>query len=122
MQCQKCGYCCRTLILEAEYTDGLREPRIFKEGMMLNLDDPFEERLWSLNGKIDWACIFLDRSTNLCTIYDTRPLMCQGFEAGNDQRCGLCDGHQRESVGHKNILADCFAGDGDPIGRTVREK
>lgn len=82
MNCQKCGYCCMTLILEASYEDGKREPRIFKEGTMLNLDDPLEERVWSINGfeTKDFPCIFLDQETNLCTIYRTRPQMCRDFE------------------------------------------
>jgi Fe-S-cluster containining protein len=32
-----------------------------------------------LNGD-DLACMFLDQATNLCTIYDTRPLACRLFE------------------------------------------
>jgi Fe-S-cluster containining protein len=98
MKCNKCGYCCQTLILEASYEDGKREPRIFTEGMMLNLDDPLEERLWSLNGTQEFPCIYLDLKTNRCTIYKTRPQMCRDFEAGNDARCGQCDGKERLKV------------------------
>ena len=50
--CSKCGLCCRSLG---------RNP-IFRE---LGLDPG--------NG----ICVFLDQATNLCTIYEDRPLICR---------------------------------------------
>lgn len=53
-QCSKCGACCRNLdksIHFAEYHSG------------------------------DGVCMYLDDSTNLCTIYEQRPLLCNIDEA-----------------------------------------
>src|SRR5271163_4166163 len=83
----RCGECCRRLIIEAEVEDAKREPRIAERGGPIYQD----ERLtvsgrreligYLLNGTGgDTACVFLDQATNLCGIYDTRPLACRLFD------------------------------------------
>lgn len=47
-----------------------------------------------LNAK-DGPCAFLDRQTNLCTIYDSRPLICRLFD---------CEGEDRERLIELGIL------------------
>lgn len=88
----RCGECCRRLILEASLEDGLIEPRI-KE--LCGPIREFGEQIgYMLNAK-DGPCIFLDRQTNLCTIYETRPLMCKLFD---------CDGEDRTRMVELGIL------------------
>jgi Fe-S-cluster containining protein len=47
---------------------GRREP----EGYLLNRED--------------LACVFLDQGKNLCTIHETRPLVCRPFACGSERR------------------------------------
>jgi hypothetical protein len=49
-----------------------------------------------LNNREDLACVFLDRRTNLCSIYDTRPLTCRLFD---------CDGAGSEQLIELGILS-----------------
>jgi Fe-S-cluster containining protein len=74
----KCGNCCEQLILEASHRDAEREPRIkakcqpfrdFEDVVGYYLNDPANEH----------ACHFFNREARLCTIYETRPLMCRLF-------------------------------------------
>jgi hypothetical protein len=89
----RCGECCRSLILEALPEDALVEPRIAAECETLR--GMYDEMAgYLLNGK-DGPCVFLDRVTNLCTIHDTRPLMCRLFN---------CDGEGREQLIELGIL------------------
>ena len=41
------------------------------------------------------ACTFLNETTNLCSIYDTRPWVCRVFD---------CDGNEREELIQLGIL------------------
>jgi Fe-S-cluster containining protein len=89
----RCAECCRKLLIEVLVEDAEREPRIKErgspiytpaeltgtgrkelEGYLLNRED---------NG---YACAFLDQATNLCTIYETRPLACQLFDCAGEGR------------------------------------
>jgi Fe-S-cluster containining protein len=83
----RCAECCRHLILEALPQDALVEPRI-KEWCEEVRDFPDDEPGYLLNGP-DGPCVFLDQRTNLCTIYETRPLMCRLFN---------CDGQDRDKL------------------------
>ncbi len=99
----RCGECCRRLLIEADLEDAKREPEIAERG------DPIYEdpRLtasgkreligYLLNNKVrgDMACVFLDQGTNLCTIWQTRPLLCRLFD---------CDGEGRERLIQLGIL------------------
>jgi Fe-S-cluster containining protein len=82
----RCGDCCRYMILEALAEDAIVEPRI-KECSPIYQD----ERLtasgtreligYLLNSPENGgACAFLERATNMCQIYETRPLMCRLFD------------------------------------------
>lgn len=79
----RCGRCCEELLIETSLRDAEREPRIEAEcspiisdftgvretiGYLLN--DPTKHH----------TCHFLDAPTKLCTIYDTRPLVCRVFD------------------------------------------
>jgi len=81
MKCQRCGACCRTLLVECDYDDCVREPRLLKPST-----NPHGLSLADLEGgekciKL-WRCRFLGPD-NLCTIYATRPQECRDFEPGN---------------------------------------
>lgn len=82
VQCDcRCGRCCEQLIIEASLRDGEREPRI---KALPTLKGFTEEPIgYLLNGK-DGPCVFLDRQTKLCTIHDTRPLVCRLFNCPDD--------------------------------------
>jgi Fe-S-cluster containining protein len=96
----RCGKCCRRLIIEVGLEDAAREPRIGERGSPIfaptELTGSGERELegYLLNGK-DLACVFLDKDTNLCTIYETRPLTCRLFD---------CDGEGREQLINLGIL------------------
>jgi Fe-S-cluster containining protein len=85
----RCGECCRRLILEALPEDALVEPRI-KEQCEEIRNFPGDEPGYLLNGA-DGPCVFLDQATSLCTIYDTRPLMCRLFSCDGDDRNKLIE-------------------------------
>ena len=73
-QC-RCGQCCRRLIIEVGLEDAQREPRIKECGSPIRgFSDEVEGYLLNSHEN-DYACAFLDRATNLCTIYPTRPLL-----------------------------------------------
>lgn len=84
----RCGNCCEGLLLEASLRDAEREPRI-KECSPIVDDIRTGERetiAYLLNDSANaGACRFFNRSTRLCTIYETRPLMCRVFD------CSECE-------------------------------
>ncbi|ODU02548.1 MAG: hypothetical protein ABS79_00290 [Planctomycetes bacterium SCN 63-9] len=89
-ECDRCGLCCRQLIIEIAHVDVVREPRLL----------PPATRLLDGNGAIsyesDWdkeyglacgsshPCPMLAED-GLCSIYPTRPNVCVSFEAGSAQ-------------------------------------
>ena len=92
----RCGECCRHLIIEASVEDAEREPKIKERGdpiyLPAELTGTGEKELegYLLNDKEkDYACTFLDQSTNLCSIYETRPWVCRVFD---------CDGEGKEQL------------------------
>jgi Fe-S-cluster containining protein len=83
----RCGECCRPLIIEVGLADAEREPEITKRGSPIRvpaeLSASGQEELagYLLNSPVnDNACAFLDQTTNLCSIYDTRPWVCRVFD------------------------------------------
>lgn len=87
-ECDRCGACCKTFIVEAEYVDAVREPRLFeiapvdltllREGshaIMLGCRKEVGSPL---------VCQFFDEMSG-CGIYPTRPNACVAFEAGSEQ-------------------------------------
>lgn len=81
-ECDKCGLCCKHLLVETDALDVLREPKI-------NQVAPIQSRrkLSVLNGCWIIAgpgkpCSFLAKDNN-CSIYNSRPLTCVSFQAGS---------------------------------------
>ena len=88
----RCGECCRQLLIEVELEDAVREPRIRELGSPTYTDERLtrsgkrELEGYLLNSRDGMACVFLDRQTNLCTIYETRPLACRVFDCDREGR------------------------------------
>jgi Fe-S-cluster containining protein len=92
-ECDKCGACCQgNLIVEADDLDLMREPRLIEsdphwrgrttEAVLHELQLEFGKAILIACGR---ACAFLG-ADNLCSIYPTRPNVCVGMQAG-DQQC-----------------------------------
>lgn len=84
-RCDNCGACCKTLIVEANYLDAMREPRLYE----IFTGDKSDLRLgghcvmlYDIEKK---QCPFLDESCK-CSIYLTRPNECVAVEPG-DAKC-----------------------------------
>jgi len=98
----RCGECCRHLLIEVGLEDAEREPRI-KEAEPIydppELTNSGRKELvgYLLNDINDkgHACRFLNQTTNLCSIYETRPWACRVFD---------CDGDGREQLIELGIL------------------
>ncbi len=87
-KCQRCGTCCRELVLEVTGLDVLREPR------WQPFIEPYRDidyRDWRSNpGEVlfivtSQVCPFL--RDDRCTIYPQRPDMCVAFRPIKDNRC-----------------------------------
>ncbi|MSR60789.1 MAG: YkgJ family cysteine cluster protein [Planctomycetaceae bacterium] len=81
----RCGDCCEQLIIEVSLRDAEREPRIrecsqirgfIDEPVGYLLNDPANEHAYR----------FFDRTTRLCTIHETRPLVCRLFDCGSPDK------------------------------------
>lgn len=117
MICLRCGACCRFYIVECDWFDAVREPRLIAEQGLtpkarelgLRYDGPLTladlesgERCIMLAG-IE-PCRF-QGADNRCTIYPTRPNSCVGFLPGSDQcrearkACGYEDHNSIEGAG-----------------------
>ena len=90
-ECDRCGACCRSVIVEAGYYDALREPRLYSIGR----PDPgllrSGEACIMLYDTTTRACPFLGVSSQgqgatECRIHATRPLVCVMVEPG-DAKC-----------------------------------
>lgn len=84
--CQCCGACCRTLIIEANGLDVIREPRIAEDCPVLDGNDPGSDPTtwsWSVAVGSYEPCPFL--GSEGCSIYPTRPADCVGMEPGGPQ-------------------------------------
>lgn len=93
-KCQKCGHCCRNLIVEIEKLDVIREPRLL-EGVLNSEPLDFNGEPRDIYG-LKIPCPFLMKN-NQCSIYPTRPNVCVGFNFGSSQ----CKYDRRESVSSK---------------------
>jgi Fe-S-cluster containining protein len=95
----RCAECCRRLIIEVLPQDAEREPKIRERGspLLASPDENGHREVvgYVLNSRDDIACVFLDRDTNLCTIHETRPLLCRLFD---------CDGEGREQLIELGII------------------
>lgn len=86
----RCGNCCRRLLIEVDAEDARREPKIAERcspiytAAEITKSGRRELQGFFLNSKAnDFACAFLDQATNLCTIYETRPLICRLFDCND---------------------------------------
>lgn len=92
--CDKCGACCKHLIIEIDWVDVQREPLLravtepFRIPLGMHLEDEDGEPVSNPDPYMAGAmlacgsqCPMLG-AENLCTIYPTRPTCCVGFEAG----------------------------------------
>ena len=87
-ECDCCGACCKgKLIVEADYIDVLREPRLLDAdvtGRHPTLDELADDDGRCILLAANQACRFLSPDGR-CTIYPTRPTDCVGMEAGDEQ-------------------------------------
>jgi Fe-S-cluster containining protein len=88
-ECDQCGTCCKgTVIVEADYLDARREPRLLETQIgpcivsQRELEE--EDKVLLLACGLDLPCRCLDPE-NRCSIYPTRPNACAAFEAGSRQ-------------------------------------
>ena len=97
-ECDKCGACCKRLIVECDELDLMREPKLQSADRYYK-DTTYDQALTVLQEGLDkaivicGACPFLDWE-NLCSIYPTRPNACVAMQAG-DEQCQLA----REAAG-----------------------
>lgn len=86
-ECDRCGACCRgTLIVEAYYLDAVREPRVLGAdvtGRRTTIEELTDEDRCILLAA-NHPCRFLS-AEGCCTIYPTRPNVCVGMQAGDEQ-------------------------------------
>jgi Fe-S-cluster containining protein len=92
----RCAACCKRLIIEVNLEDAEREPMIKEKGSPIYgpPDTESSERElegYLLNGRQDMACVFLNPETDLCTIYESRPLTCRLFDCEGEGREQLID-------------------------------
>lgn len=80
-KCKQCGACCRYWIIEADWLDAIREPRLLGADCTHAVSWP---KCIVLAAGQNFPCRFLG-SDNRCTIYPTRPNVCVGFEPGGEQ-------------------------------------
>ena len=94
--CDACldpGHCCRDLPLRGGGV-GAKGERVdmpmsheTAEHVMLRMGLPFRPLYLDEDGLWRWGCTALDPSTGRCTIYETRPHVCQIYEPGCDSLC-----------------------------------
>ena len=86
-ECDNCGACCKSLIVEADYNDAQREPRLYQIDPHINKQElRAGNHSIKLYDSITHACPFLSPDSNLCGIYSTRPNECVSVEPG-DAKC-----------------------------------
>jgi len=90
-ECDQCGACCKAFIVEAQYLDILREPRIQELKPDLRMADAVDKwwnRAIVLYDIETRQCPFLSEcdGKHSCQIYPTRPNQCVALEPG-DAKC-----------------------------------
>ena len=87
-ECDRCGACCKQLIVEIDELDLVREPRLIPLAQAFRVPDGMELR--ADDGGSQRPCPVLGPD-NRCTIYPTRPNCCVAFRAGSEQ-CQMARG------------------------------
>jgi Fe-S-cluster containining protein len=94
--CTQCGACCRCFPIFASHSDAQREPRIQAETRQLEEYLRTEDKAYQMYPlPFHEACAFL-KTDQLCQIYETRPEVCRGFEAGSAQ---CIEARERKGIG-----------------------
>jgi Fe-S-cluster containining protein len=101
-KCQQCGACCEGLILDADWLDALREPKIVDRGKKMDGNGTLDELATGWNLTCGNPCPFLTpllwvnkagvcdgQPHRSCSIYRTRPNACLGMIPGGSQ-CDDC--------------------------------
>lgn len=81
-ECDGCGACCRTKLVDVYEVDLLREPRLGRH--MLPVRDGLDGEIGYLNCLAEQRCPFLDNE-NRCSVYLQRPTVCVLFPAGGEE-------------------------------------
>ena len=91
-----------TFIIEADLEAAVREPQIREKGAPIytpaELTGTGQKELegYLLNSRDNgYACTFLEQTSNLCSIYPTRPWACRVFD---------CDGEGHEQLVQLDVL------------------
>ena len=96
MECTRCGKCCLADI--AAYVteeDRIRWEQEGRRDILQALEETpmiwAGDRLVSVTGSLQERCRFLEfhREKTGCGIYESRPLVCQSFEAGSSPLCSI---------------------------------
>ena len=96
--CKKCpAYCCTYEEIPVKVRDIARLARHFGideaqvEARYTRLDSSGAKRVLRVRKDTIFklACVFLDRETRRCTVYEERPAICRDFPGGS--RCGYYD-------------------------------
>ena len=92
-ECDQCGACCKTLLVEVYDIDVMREPALIPADTGNRMREMLEENVMAeleQEGKClliagpGTPCKFLD-DENRCDIYPTRPNVCVAMAAGDEQ-------------------------------------
>lgn len=90
-ECDKCGACCQgSLIVEAEWVDLIREPRLkeadqyYRDHSLAEVFELLRDEMRIVTLACGYGCPFLT-ADNTCSIYPTRPNVCVAMEAGDEQ-------------------------------------
>jgi Fe-S-cluster containining protein len=117
MECQRCGLCCRKLIIEIGCHDIVREPRLASVARpFLDVQGPCG---FTAGGDNDGEAVHdgpcnalatggtcpMLSAAGLCSIYPTRPNTCVGFPAGGQQCLDLRRQYLKEP-GAERLLDD----------------
>ena len=92
MNCDRCGACCKNLLVEASDLDVLREPHLAsadigewtKEMCYQTLMAELEQGEVLVIASGGQACKFL-RQSGTCAIHPTKPNVCVAMQAGDEQ-------------------------------------
>lgn len=73
MECTNCGNCCTPCLqMTQEEIDTIKQYII---------DNNIPERLYYIEGKLEYVCPFRNREDKICNIYEVRPEVCRLFES-----------------------------------------
>ncbi len=85
--CKDCGLCCKTMIIEIDHIDVVRESRLLPVVTLLDGNGRIKyESDWEKQYSLAFGGCQLLTEDNRCTIYPTRPNCCVAFECGGE-RC-----------------------------------